>query len=298
MLVTEMVADYPCHVGEGPLWHAAQNRIYWTDIPAGKLYWYDITTGQHQACYADRPVGGFTLQADGGLLLFRDKGNVVVWRDGELAETIIDSVNDLQGTRFNDVCADPAGRVFCGTMADMKHSGRLYRLDPDGTLTMLFEGLGTPNGMGFSPDKTKLYFNDSHATSRTTWVFDYDAASGNLRNRQVFRDAKQHDDPGHPDGLAVDAEGGVWTARWDGSSLLRHGADGSIAERVHFPVRKVSSLCFAGSELSDIYATTAGGHLRPNDGAAAGALFRVRGSTVKGLPRFVSRMGLSSPGPT
>ena len=293
MLSPEVVADYACHTGEGPLWHPDEQRVYWTDIPAGRLFRLAPATGQHEPCYQDRPVGGFTLQADGSLLLFRDKGNIVTWRDGAVAATVVEVVADLKGTRFNDVCADPAGRVFCGTMADMKHPGRLYRLDTNGALTLLFEGLGTPNGMGFSPDGTRLYFNDSHGTVRTTWVFDYDAATGTLANRRVFRDAKSHDDPGSPDGLAVDADGGVWTARWDGNAILRHAADGSVVERIPFPVRKVSSLCFAGPELRDIYATTAGGHLRGVDGPSAGALFRLTGSPVAGLPRHRSRVGLA-----
>lgn len=289
-----MVADTACHVGEAPLWHPTEKCVYWSDIPAGILYRLDPVTDQHAVCYRDRPVGGFTLQADGSLLLFRDKGNVVVWRAGEVAETVVGSVADLQATRFNDVCADPEGRVFCGTMADLRHSGRLYRLDLDGKLTLLFEGLGTPNGMGFSPDQTQFFFNDSHVTHRTTWLFDYDRAGGTLRNRRVFRDAKLRDDPGNPDGLAVDAAGGVWTARWDGAALLRHSPTGEIVERFAFPVKKVSSLCFAGDDLTDIYCTTAGGHLRPGDGEHAGALFRIRGHGVAGQPRHVSRLGLAA----
>ncbi len=290
MLTPELIADYVCHVGEGPLWHPDEKCVYWADIPAGKLFRYDPAANTHGPCYVDRPVGGFTRQADGALLLFRDKGNVVVWRDGTIVRTVVEGVLDLQTTRFNDVCADPEGRVFCGTMADMRHTGRLYRLDPNGVLTLLFEGLGTPNGMGFSPDLKTLYFNDSHSTTRVTWMFEYDRVTGALGARRLFRDAKACDDPGSPDGLAIDAQGGVWTARWDGGCILRHEADGRIAERMAFPVRKVSSLCFAGDDLTDIYATTAGGHLRPTDGAHAGALFRLRGSPVAGMPRFVSRI--------
>jgi D-xylonolactonase len=237
-------------------------------------------------------VGGFTRQADGSLLLFRDRGNIAVWRNGAVERTVVDEVPDLRSTRFNDVCADPEGRVFCGTMADLRHTGRLYRLERDGTLVLLFEGLGTPNGMGFAPDLRTFYFNDSHATTRVTWAFEYDRASGALANRRLFRDAKAGDDPGNPDGLAVDAAGAVWTARWDGAALLRHGPDGAVLDRVAFPVRKVSSLCFAGDGLTDIYATTAGGHLRPGDGPYAGALFRVRGAPAAGLARFDSHAGI------
>jgi sugar lactone lactonase YvrE len=289
MSPVELIADYPCHVGEAPLWHPDEQCVYWSDIPAGKLYRYTPATGTGEVCYEGRPVGGLVLQKDGSLLLFRDGGNIVVWRQGRKERTIVDAVADLRNTRFNDVCVDPEGRIFCGTMADLHHFGRLYRLELDGTLTRIFDGLGTPNGMGFSPDQKTLYFNDSYATFRTTWAFDYDRSCGELCNRRALRDAKHANDPGNPDGLAVDSEGFVWTARWDGNCLLRHSPeDGEVVENIAFPVRKVSSLCFGGPDLADIYATTAGGHLRPTDGVAAGSLFRIRNAPAPGLPRFTS----------
>lgn len=288
----ESVADYACRCGEGPLWHPAERRVYWVDIPAGRLFRLDPATGAHEAVYHDRPIGGFTLQADGALLLFRDRGNVAVWRDGRVRHTVIDAVPELAATRFNDVCADPEGGVFCGTMSAPGLSGRLYRLDPGGQLTLLGDGYGTPNGMGFSPDGRTLYFNDSGTSRPVTYAFDYDRATGALANRRVFRDALASGDPGKPDGLAVDAAGCVWTGRWDGSALLRFTPDGARAESIPFPVRKISSLCFAGDDLRDIYATSAGGDHRDTDGARAGTLFRLRGADAPGLPRNVSRIPL------
>ena len=286
----ESVADYACRCGEGPLWHPAARRVYWGDIPAGRLLRFDPATGAHEAVHQDRPIGGFTLQADGALLCFRDRGNVVVWREGRIARTVIEAVPELVTTRFNDVCADPEGRVFCGTMGAPGLRGRLYRLDPDGRLTLLGDDYGTPNGMGFSPDGRTLYFNDSGTDRPATYAFDYARATGALSHRRVFRDARAHGDPGKPDGLAVDAAGDVWTARWDGSALLRFTPDGALAETIPFPVRKVSSLCFAGETLRDIYVSSAGGDRRDTDGAQAGTLFRLRGAATPGLARHVSRI--------
>ncbi len=285
----DVVADYMCVCGEGPLWHPDEHAIYWTDIPAGRLFRLDTQTGWHDIVYEDRPVGGLTLQTDGSLLLFRDRGNVVVWQDGRVMRTIIESVPELADTRFNDVCADPEGRVFCGTMSSRTIQGRLYRLDPDGSLHLLLEGLGTPNGMGFTPDARRMYFTD---TKTAIWFFDYERTTGRLSHRQVFREAQAPDDPGRPDGLSVDAEGGVWTARWDGGCLLRLSPDGDRLRAIEFPARKVSSLCFAGDGLLDLYVTTAGGKQRETDGPGAGALFRVRGAGVAGLPRYRSRIGV------
>jgi D-xylonolactonase len=283
----DMVADYQCVCGEGPIWHPEEEAVYWTDIPAGRLFRLDTRTGAHEIVYEDRPVGGFTRQVDGALLLFRDRGNVMVWRNGSRVRTVIESLPELSDTRFNDVCADPEGRVFCGTMSSPTLRGRLYRLDRDGSLHLLMEDLGTPNGMGFSPDLRRMYFNDSKTG---TWVFDYDRQNGELSRRRLFRDARASGDPGCPDGLAVDSAGGVWTARWDGGCLLRFAPDGTREGTIELPARKVSSLCFAGSGLSDIYVTTAGGPHRETEGEGAGALFRIRNAGVVGLPRFCSRV--------
>jgi len=112
----ELIADYACQCGENPLWHPVQKRLYWTDIPRGRLYRYDPAAKRHEECYAGEVVGGFTIQADGALLLFMARGAVARWDGGKL-EHVIGEIPDERESRFNDVIADPAGRVFCGTMA-------------------------------------------------------------------------------------------------------------------------------------------------------------------------------------
>ena len=110
----QVAADFSCTVGEGPIWHPDQGRLYWTDIPEGRLFWYEPASGRSQLCYEGRIVGGFTLQADDSLLLFMDKGTVAVWDDGQIVQTIVDTIPAETEQRFNDVTADPEGRVFAG----------------------------------------------------------------------------------------------------------------------------------------------------------------------------------------
>lgn len=128
----EIVADCACETGENPLWHEQEQRLYWTDIPTGRLFRYDPKSGKHEQCYEGRPVSGFTVQVDGSLLLFMDRGTVTIWRDGLLQE-VIPEIPAERTSRFNDVTADPRGQVFCGTMSTPERKGRLYRLDPDGS---------------------------------------------------------------------------------------------------------------------------------------------------------------------
>lgn len=281
----ELIADTSCHTGENPLWHPGERRVYWTDIPNGRLYRYDPATGRHEECYRGEPVGGFTVQADGALLLFMARGAIALWRGGRL-EYLRRETDDEHESRFNDVIADPVGRVFCGTMSTPARPGRLYRLDLDGSLHVMLEGIGCSNGLGFTPDRRHLYYTDS--TPGRIALFDYDEATGNLtRPREWLR---QPEVPGVPDGLTVDAEGGVWSARWGGSTLHRYTPDGVEVERFVFPARNVSSVTFGGDDLTDVYVTTAlAGRTRADEGAGAGALFRLRPG-VRGVAEFVSRI--------
>jgi D-xylonolactonase len=288
----ELIADYACVVGEGPLWHPLEQCLYWIDIATGRIFRYDPqadTPPPHEQCYQGDVIGGFTVQSDGMLLLFMAKGAVKLWRYGQSALIpVIDEIPDERDTRFNDVIADPAGRVLCGTMGTQTRSGRLYCLDRDGTLTERFDGVGVSNGMGFSPDLKHLYYTDS--AKRTIYRFDYDTDTGtitNLADTPIFIQTPEGE--GVPDGLTVDAEGYIWSARWDGGCLVRYTPEGIEDFRIAFPAKKVSSVTFGGESYQDIYVTTAGGDKKEKEGAGAGALFRLR-LGIQGKPEFLSKI--------
>ncbi len=280
----ECIADYLCQTGENPIWHRQEKRLYWCDIPNGRIFRYDPATGVHEQCYQGRPVGGFTVQIDGSLLLFMDRGTVSNWRDGELTETIPE-IETERSSRFNDVIADPQGRVFCGTMSSSERQGSLYRLDLDGSLHVLLTGIGCSNGMAFSLDRKTFYYTDSFA--RTIYRFDYNVDNGAISNQRVF--AKFEESDGFPDGATLDAGGRLWSALWDGAGIVRLSPEGLIDRRIPLPARKTSSLAFGGEDYSDIYIATAGGNTKGEDGALAGALFRLKGQG-RGVPEFFSRV--------
>ena len=290
----EIVADYRNVVGEGPLWHPEEKLLYWVDIMGGKIFRLDPASGKHELFWEGAVVGGFTFQADGSLLLFLERGAVAVLRDGKLSY-VIDEIAAESGNRFNDVIADPAGRVFCGTMsvddqaamAGDASTGTLYRLDTDGSITPLFGGCAIPNGMGFTADRRHMYYTES--MDYTIYIFDYDQGTGEITKKRPFVETGTEN--GLPDGMTVDAEGHVWSARAGGSALFRYSPEGVEETSILFPAKMVSSAGFGGEDLSDIYVTTIGGDKRAEMGPGAGALFRLRPG-VKGVPDYYSRVGL------
>lgn len=280
----ELIADYRCRTGEGPLWHESESRLYWVDIPAGRLFRYDPATGHHEQVYQGGVIGGFTIQDDGSLLLFGDRGSVVEWRDGK-TRTVIEEIPEERDTRFNDVIADPEGRVFCGTMPAGDRPGRLYRLDLDGSLTVVIDDAGISNGLGFTPDLDQIYHTNT--SRRFINRYPFDRRSGDLGEPQRFLTVPEGE--GGPDGMTVDAEGYVWSARWDGHCVCRYTPSGELEREYRFPARKVSSVTFGGSDFGDLYVTTAGGDSKPEEGEGAGGLFRLRPG-VQGRPEFRSRI--------
>ncbi|MBA7660307.1 6-deoxy-6-sulfogluconolactonase [subsurface metagenome] len=282
----ELVVDYKLAIGENPLWHPYEKKLYWIDIQTACIFRYDPVTRDHEQVYKGDVVGGFTIQVNGALLLFMSKGAIKVWKAGELS-TIIDEIPDERETRFNDVIADPEGRVFCGTMPTNNRPGRLYRLELDGALKKILDGIGCSNGMGFTPDRKHMYYTDS--SKREIYLFDYDQSSGNIEDKRVFVTIQENE--GVPDGMTVDRDGYVWSARWDGGCIVRYAPDGKENLRIEFPAKKVSSVTFGGDDYMDIYVTTAGGDKRDKEGYGAGALFRLN-LGIQGVPEFISKICL------
>ena len=300
----EVVVRCGCTLGEAPLWHPKERCLYWADIDGGKLHRYDPATGEHEVVLEGRPTAGLTYQVDGSLLLFRDRGTVEVYRDGEVVETVYRDIPDEITTRFNDVIADPRGRVFCGTMPTEDRKGRLYRMDPAGSYQkgadgsvrpaeadgyrIVLEGIGCSNGMGFPSDYKRMYYTDSAA--RTIWVFDYDVETGELSNRRVFAKTEA---PVVPDGLSVDAHDNVWSAMWNGGCVVCYAPDGTVKRKIELAANKITSVMFGGDDYSELYITSAARDETGPEARHAGDLFRVKPG-VRGRPEFPSRLGLKS----
>ena len=272
-----LVADVPCETGENPLWHPGEKRLYWCDIPRGDLYAYDPAAEEHERVFtADGRIGGFTCQEDGSLLLFGDAGSVDRYDDGRV-DQVVEPDPGRFDERFNDVIADPAGRVFCGVMPDPANgiSGSLYRLDRDRTFTRTIDDIDLPNGMDFTADREALYVTDTCQHNDMPGRidrYDYDESTGAISNPELVVEPDGLD--GLPDGMTLDAEAHLWSAFWGGSVLVRYAPDGARERIVEFGPEKVSSIAFGGTDYGDAYVTTAGGDDRATEDGTAGSLFQ------------------------
>lgn len=278
----EILSNQHCQLGENPLWDPERRRFYWEDIMGGAVWQLDWATQAATRIYHGPTVGGFTLEADGALLLFREKDVVRRAEDGSLRS--VHAFNEPGNVRFNDVIADPRGRIFAGTMGTTSTSGGLYRFDPDGRMRRVITGTGVSNGMAFTADRRRFFWTCS--TRKQIWLYDYDEATGEIANGRVWYQAD--DEEGVPDGLTIDTEDNIWSTRWDGFRIRQHAAgDGHVLREFSFPVAKVSSVTFGGEDLSTMLLTSAGG-----DGRASldGACFTLKVPGVRGRAEFRSRL--------
>ena len=252
-------------LGEGPVWDDQAQVLYWLDIPERRVHRMDAD-GSLTSWDVGQPVGAAVPRASGGLVVaVRDGFMALDLASGELA-MLAPVEQDRPENRMNDGSCDRAGRFYAGTMADDERpaAGALYRLDPDLSVTTILTGVGISNGIGWSPDERLMYYTDSH--THQVDVFDYDPATGAIDGRRRFAAVGGGD--AVPDGLTVDADGGVWVAVWGGGAVLHHDPGGRVRETIELPAEHVTSCAFGGPGLDRLYITTAAG-----PGEHAGSLF-------------------------
>ena len=278
-------------LGEGPVWVAAEGRLYWFDIQGRRLHWLDHASGA---------AGEFTLPVRASVAAPMRRGGLILVTEVGLAafDTATGRFELRQpmtfepGFRTNDGKIDVAGRLWWSTMDDDggERPGALYRTDPDGRTHKVLEGLHIANTVSCCPGGATLYLADS--SLRMMWAFPI-GADGSLGARREFFDTRGSD--GAPDGSAVDAEGYVWNAQWGAWRIVRYAPDGSIDRIVEFPVAQVSSCAFGGPDLTTLYVTTAQEHMSGGARASqplAGNLFAFEpGVAGLALPLFEGELG-------
>lgn len=271
-------AAAPALLGESPVWDAARGELVWVDIERGLVH-RRRPDGAEASFHVGQPVGCAVPRAGGGLALALRDGFALVPASGgppRLAAAVEQHRSD---TRMNDGGCDSRGRLWAGTMslAGDTRTAALYRLDADLTVTRVLPGLSISNGLAWSPDDQLMYHVDT--ARRRIDVYEFDADDGAIRcRRAAIAVAPEH---GRPDGLTVDADGGIWVALWEGGALQRYSPDGRLDARVEIPVSRVTSCCFGDPDLGTLYVTTASRGVEHEP--LAGSVFAYRPG-VNGLP--------------
>jgi sugar lactone lactonase YvrE len=262
-----MVTDFAplttarCRLGEGPVWVPALGQLWWLDIHRDTVHRYDWQSGESEAdTLSDRST--FVVPcADGSAIGGRQKGLFRVPEQGRRTSlTVPVSVTVPVETGTPDTCLNdgktgPDGRLYFGTrdLPRRRAMGGLYRLDDDLVARRLADRITAGNGLDWSPDASVLYFVDSG--DYLVWAFDFDSRDGSVSRKRVFASVAEPD--GLPDGLTVDAAGGVWVALYGGGRLHRYAPDGRLTEVILVPVRYPTSCAFAGPGLDTLVVTSA-----------------------------------------
>jgi sugar lactone lactonase YvrE len=286
-VAAELILDARAKLGEGALWDARRQVLYWVDILKNALHVYDPLAQADRVIDVGQYAGTVVPRRAGGVMLALQHGFASLDLETEELDLIHDPEPHLPGNRFNDGKCDPAGRFWAGTMAldFTPNAGRLYCLDPDLSVRVVLGNVTISNGIVWRPDHTTMYYIDT--PTRQVDAFDYDVETGQIENRRVV--VRVPEEMGLPDGMAIDSEGMLWVAQWEGYGVSRWDpATGRLLQSVDVPVGQVTSCAFGGENLDQLYITTARVELSAEQLKAqplAGGLFRADVG-VTGLPAF------------
>jgi sugar lactone lactonase YvrE len=268
-------------LGEGPVYVAREEALYWVDIKGKAVHRLGLSSETHGSWPMPEMLGWIVPRqhAPGFIAGFRG-GFARLFLDPLRIEPIGAPESHLPHNRLNDAAVDRSGCIWAGTMDDgeSEATGALYRLSTDGDWTRHDAGYVVSNGPTFSPDHDVLYHTDT--TRRVIYRFPR-SDDGSLGDREVFVGFRE--EWGWPDGMATDAEGGIWVAHWGGARLSRFLPDGCLDRVIEMPVAQVTSCCFAGTELERMFVTTAS--IGREDERQAGCLFEVFPG-VRGAPCY------------
>lgn len=277
------VVDAKTELGEGTLWDPQAGVLWWVDIWGKAIHRYDPATGEDRIFETPAYVGCVAVRKKGGLVVTLADGFYFCDPEQGTFDNIVDPEADKPATRFNDGKTDRQGRFWSGTVFEApprptEFIGALYRLDKDLSAHRMVDGIGSSNGLAFSPDSRVMYFADSQ--KNTVWAWDFDPGTGDIENRRVFIDTTATG--GSPDGATVDVEGCYWTTLPESGKVARYDPKGSLMRTIMMPTSIPTCCEFGGKNLDVLYVTTA--RLRKiKDQPLAGGLFALDVG-VKGLP--------------
>ena len=271
-------------LGEGPVWDESSDTLYWVDIKGRALHAHRPGSKIDRRINLPIEVSAVAPRMGGGLIAATRNGFAFLDPQGGRVNQIEDPEAEFLGNRFNDGTVDNLGNFIAGTMHELEtdNTGSVYCLDSQGAVKQLFGGYIVCNGPAFSPDGCTLYFSNS--SEREILAFPYDAGIREVGKPRLF--TKITEASGYPDGLAVDLDGCVWCAHWDGWGVSRFSPKGDFLQFFELPIPRVTSCAFGGSDYEQLYITTASWGLssaQMQESPLSGSLFVVTPG-VKGMP--------------
>ena len=271
-------------LGEGPVWDESSGTLYWVDIKGRALHAHRPGSKIDRRINLPIEVSAVAPRMGGGLIAATRNGFAFLDPQGGRVSQIEDPEAEFLNNRFNDGTVDNLGNFIAGTMHELEtdNTGSVYCLDSQGAVKPLFGGYIVCNGPAFSPDGCTLYFSNS--AEREILAFPYDAGIREVGKPWLF--TKITEASGYPDGLAVDLDGCVWCAHWDGWGVSRFSPNGDFLQFFELPIPRVTSCAFGGSDYEQLYITTASWGLssaQMQESPLSGSLFVVTPG-VKGMP--------------
>ena len=285
MLVAEPVFDHICLLGEGPVWNDLIGVISWVDILRGEIHEFSEASHEHRTLHLGQMIGSFVITADGDYMAALRNGLGLVDRNSGQITHLHHPEAHLPGNRFNEGKCDPAGRFWVGSMAMSEEpgAGNLYMIDRDLSFSLKVPAVSISNGLAWSLDERTLYYIDS--PTRQVVAYTYDKQTGEIKDKRVV--IRMNEEDGFPDGMTIDTEGMLWIGHWDGWQVGRwNPVTGEKILSIRMPVAKVTSCTFGGSNLQDLYITTASTGMSNEElrgQPTAGSLFVVKNSGYCGL---------------
>ena len=277
-----VIGEVRCQLGEGPLWSARDDAVYWVDILGPALHRYSLGSGQISSWSMPEKLGWVVERRDRpGFIAGFQSGFYELTLDPVVRKPIVDPEPHLPGNRMNDAKVDAWGRIWAGTMDfdGRVPSGSLYCLDGKFTVTQQDSGYLVANGPAFGKNHECMY----HTDSGRNVVYRFELTSeGSPIARAPFLQFLP--DWGSPDGMTVDCEGGLWIAHWGGGRISRFKPDGTLDRYVPLPASQITSCVFAGPKLDRLFVTSAAQDKEHEP--LAGALFEVDPEGAQGLPCY------------
>jgi gluconolactonase len=277
-------------VGEGPHWDVKSSSLFHVDIIDGGIHSWDSKTQKERKIKLDGSVGFVIPCERGGLVVGLNRTISHVDWD---TEKVTQLVEVEQGTtnQFNDAKCDASGRLWAGTLnseaiAEANGQGSLYSISADHTVTKHLSGISISNGLDWTDDNSILYYIDSKP--RKVYAFDFNIDDGTISNQRTVVEFQPGTEATHgiPDGMCIDNEGKIWVACYSGSRVIRFDPEtGKTLQTLELPVTNVTSVCFGGKNLDELYVTCSAWKLPEGSDVTqplAGSVFRVTGLGVKG----------------